>query len=87
MPVGSYRLLALICAFQHEDWRWRDVDMLISVSDCFDIFFFVIDVGANMFVSIAINWFVLGITEQEEEFIYLSPAMIIIWLAEYPRPK
>ena len=45
-------------------------------------FFFVIDVGANIFVSIAMTWFVLGKTEPEEELDCFSPVMIFIRLAE-----
>jgi hypothetical protein len=29
------------------------------------------------------TWFVVGETEQEEELVCLSPAMIFVWLAEY----
>ena len=40
------------------------VDMPISVGQCVAIFVVVIDVGANIYASISMTWFVLGKTGQ-----------------------
>ena len=39
--------------------------MPIGVGHCFAIFFVVIDVGANIFASMSMTWFVLGETGQQ----------------------
>ena len=56
--------------------------MPIGVGHCFAIFFVVIDVGANIFASMSMTWFVLGETGQGEELVLFSPVMIFIPLSE-----
>ena len=55
--------------------------MCSSASSIVCHFFFVIDVGANILANIAMTWFVLCKTEQEEELVCFSPIMIFIWLS------